>query len=61
MRNSETHFEQVPVEIVENIIHQDTAPNRKREKSRVPASAPERRSVRKFRDPPKKIPSKGRP
>jgi len=59
MRNSETYFEQVPVEIVESIIHQDTALNKKPEKSRVRVRAPRPQAARKFPDPLKKIPSKG--
>jgi hypothetical protein len=59
MRNSETHFEQVPIEIVESIIQRDTALDTKPEKSRVLVSAPEQQTLKKFPDPLKKIPSKG--
>jgi hypothetical protein len=59
MRKSETFFEQVPIEIVENIIHQDTAPDKKPEKSRVLVTASGKQTARGVPDSRKKIPSKG--
>ncbi len=61
MRNSETHFQQVPIEMVESIIQQDPALQRKPKKSPVLAPAPEQQAVRKFPEPQRKIPSKGQP
>ncbi len=61
MRNSETHFEQVPIEIVESIIHQDTAVNRTPEKSRALAMASGKQTAKEVPDSRKSIPSKGRP
>jgi hypothetical protein len=60
MRHKETYFEQVPIEVVETIIQQDSTPEEIRDKSPVPAPVPERRAVVQFRKPPKTIPTKGR-
>ena len=59
MRNNETHFEQVPIEIVESIIQQDAALGRISRKSYALVPVPERQALRKFPKPKKNIPSKG--
>lgn len=59
MRNNETHFEQVPIEIVQSIIQQDAALGKMPRKSSVLVPAPERQALRKFPKPKKNIPSKG--
>jgi hypothetical protein len=48
MRNSETYFEQVPIEVVQSIIQREKALDSPREKSRAPVLLPEQRGARKF-------------
>jgi hypothetical protein len=60
MRHSETHFEQVPIEVVESIIRQDSTLKEMPDKSPVAALATEQLAVAKFSKPQKTIPTKGR-
>ncbi len=48
MRNGETHFEQVPIEVVETVLRQATALARMLEKSPAPLSALERQAIAEF-------------
>jgi hypothetical protein len=60
MRNNETHFEQVPIEIVEILLRQEAAPETMQEKSLVPVLVTERQATRESPKPRKTVPSKGR-
>jgi hypothetical protein len=59
MRNGETHFEQVPIEVVETILRQATAPARMPEKSPAPVSAPERQAPAEFLKQEERTPCNG--
>jgi hypothetical protein len=48
MRNRETHFEQVPIEVVETVLRQAAALARMLEKSPAPLSALERQAIAEF-------------
>jgi hypothetical protein len=59
MRNRETHFEQVPIEVVETVLRQARVLARMLEKSPAPLSALERQAVAEFPKQRGKYPSKG--
>jgi hypothetical protein len=59
MRNGKTHFEQVPIEVVETILRQAAAPARMPEKSSPPDSALERQAVAGFLKQEERTPCNG--
>jgi hypothetical protein len=59
MRNRETHFEQVPIEVVEAILRQAAALAAILERSPAPASGLERPALAESLKPRAKYPSKG--
>jgi hypothetical protein len=59
MRNTETYFEQVPIELVEGILQHDAALEKIPEKAPVPVPATERRAVKEFPKPKKNTSFKG--
>lgn len=48
MRNTETYFEQVPIEVVETVLHQTAVLASVAEKPPAPASVPEHQAEPKF-------------
>jgi hypothetical protein len=60
MRHSETHFEQIPIEVVLSIIQQAMALDSPPKDSPAPVPAPEPQVAREFPKTQEGIPTKGR-
>jgi hypothetical protein len=60
MRKRETHFEQVPIEVVETVLLKAVALERIPEKSPAPVSTPKRPSISVAPGQQKNAPSKGK-
>jgi hypothetical protein len=59
MRHSATHFEQVPIEIVETVLRHDATLEKNSEKSRVSVPGPEQEPTADFPRQQEIVPSKG--
>ena len=59
MRNRETYFEQVPIEIVETVLRQAAALAEELEKTPAPVPALERQAVEELLNQQESTPSKG--
>ncbi len=61
MRNRETYFEQVPIEMVETVLRQAATLAEELEKAPAPISAPGRQAVEELLEQQESTPSKGQP
>jgi len=61
MRNRETYFEQVPIEIVETVLRQAAALAEELEKTPASVPALERQAMEELLNQQESTPSKGRP
>jgi len=60
MRYAETHFEQVPIEVVETVLQRAAVLARTLEELPAPASAPERQDLAEVLNLEQSTPSKGK-
>jgi len=61
MRNGETHFEQVPIDVALTVLRQATALAEELEKAPAPALPPERKTSEESLKQQESNPSKGQP
>ena len=61
MRNGQTHFEQVPIEVAQMVLRQAAALAEELEKAPTPIPLPERKTAEEYLKQRESNPSKGQP